>query len=94
MLRKPMRRCLTAAMVATLAAPGPLLACATCFGKSDSDLARGMSFGILSLLVVVVFVLGSIGAFFIYLARRAASMAGPDNAAETIPQGLSDDKHS
>ena len=93
-LKKTISVRLAAAAALMAALPQPLLACATCFGKSDSDLARGMNFGILSLLVVVVFVLGSIGAFFIYLARRAASMAGPDNAAETIPQGLSDDKHS
>jgi len=49
-----------------------MLACAACFGKSDSNLAQGMNWGILSLLAVVVFVLGSIAAFFIFLARRAA----------------------
>jgi len=65
-----MRRCLTAAMVAMIAAPGPLLACATCFGKSDSDLAKGMNWGIVSLLAVVVFVLGGIASFFFYLGRR------------------------
>jgi len=47
-------------------------ACATCFGKSDSKLAEGMNMGILFLLFVVLFVLGAISAFFIYLAWRAA----------------------
>jgi hypothetical protein len=57
-----------------------MLACATCFGKTDSDLARAMNWGIVSLLAVVVVVLGGIAAFFIYLARRAAIAAA---AAET-----------
>lgn len=47
-------------------------ACATCFGKSDSKLAEGMNWGIFTLLVVVVGVLGGISAFFIYIARRSA----------------------
>ncbi len=50
------------------------LACATCFGASDSALAKGMNFGILSLLIVVVGVLSGIASFFVYLARRSASM--------------------
>ena len=52
--------------------PSSLWACAACFGASDSQLAIGMNWGIFSLLVVVVGVLGTIAAFFIYLARRAA----------------------
>jgi len=34
--------------------PGSVLACAACFGKSDSSLAKGMNWGIASLLVVVL----------------------------------------
>ena len=55
-----------------------LLACAACYGQSDSPMAHGLNGGILSLLIVVVGVLGSIAAFFIYLARRAA--ANPQSA--------------
>ena len=73
------------AALAVAAAPQSVLACATCFGKSDSDLARAMNWGILSLLAVVVVVLSGIAAFFIYLARRAAITA----AAETpVPETL------
>ena len=50
-----------------------LLACAACYGQSDSPMAHGMNWGIFSLLTVVVSVLGTIAAFFIYLARRAAA---------------------
>ena len=52
--------------------PDRLLACAACFGRSDSKLAEGMNMGILTLLAVVLFVLGGFAAFFVYLARRAS----------------------
>jgi hypothetical protein len=38
-------------------------------------MARGMNWGIFSLLGVIVLVLGGVAAFFVYLARRAASLA-------------------
>ena len=69
------RSLLAFCLVAMALAPSPLLACATCFGSSDSDLARGMNWGILSLLVVVVGVLGGIATFFVYLARRSAELS-------------------
>ncbi len=76
-------------LLTAIAAPRPALACAACFGKSDSDLARGMNWGILSLLTVIVFVLGCIAAFFIYLARRAAATSGAENDAATAAPELS-----
>jgi len=48
------------------------LACAACYGKSDSPLAQGMNWGIFSLLAVVVCVLGGIAGFFVFLARKSA----------------------
>ena len=53
--------------------PGSVLACAACYGQSDSPMAQGMTWGIISLLAVVVSVLGSIAGFFIYLAKRSGS---------------------
>lgn len=50
-------------------------ACATCFGKSDSALARGMNMGIFSLLVVIGVVLSSVAGFFVFLARRSAQLS-------------------
>lgn len=50
-------------------------ACATCFGKSDSKLAEGMNWGIVSLLFVVVSVLGAVATFFVYLAKKSAALA-------------------
>ena len=61
-------------LLALCAASPSALACATCFGASDSALARGMNFGILSLLIVVTGVLGGVASFFVYLAKRSASM--------------------
>jgi len=55
-------------------------ACAACYGASDSPLAKGMNWGILSLLAVVVFVLGSVASFFVFLAKKSASVT-PDETA-------------
>ncbi|MBM3879639.1 MAG: hypothetical protein FJ387_07945 [Verrucomicrobia bacterium] len=56
-------------------------ACATCFGQSDSALAQGMNFGILTLLGVVAVVLSGIAGFFVYLGYRARALAAPGNGA-------------
>ena len=73
--RAPMKwsRALAAAGGALMFAPGSLRACAACYGQSDSPLAKGMNWGILSLLAVVVFVLGSVAVFFVYLAKKSAA---------------------
>jgi len=90
MLRKAIRRCGATAVVVMIVAPQELLACAACYGKSDSALAQGMNWGILSLLALVVFVLGGIAAFFVYLAKRAAGSNGaaavPAAAAESTKE--------
>jgi hypothetical protein len=52
----------------------PVLACAVCFGKSDSALAKGLHWGVISLLAVVLSVLAAIAVFFVYLAKRSASV--------------------
>ena len=64
-----------------LLARSDLLACAVCYGQSDSPLAEGMNMGILFLLGVVALVLGGFVAFFIYLARRSAAVAASRQAA-------------
>jgi hypothetical protein len=62
-------------LVAFVLRPDQVLACAACYGQSDSPMAAGMNWGIFSLLGVVVFVLGSVAGFFVFLAKRAASGA-------------------
>ena len=59
-------------------------ACATCFGKSDSKLAEGMNWGILTLLFIIISVLGGISAFFIFIARRSAHVNGPGVHADSL----------
>ncbi len=55
--------------------PRSVLACAACFGQSDSQLAVGMNWGIFTLLGFVVIVLGSFAAFLIYLVRKSSEVA-------------------
>jgi len=56
------------------------LACAACFGASDSAMAKGMNAGILALLTVIGTVLAGAASFFVFLARRAASSARQETA--------------
>ena len=72
-------------MLTLVAAPQSALACATCYGASDSDLARGMNWGILSLLFIVVVVLSGIGSFFVYLAKRSAAVEASKRSAVSAP---------
>jgi hypothetical protein len=67
-----LRRSAPALILATVFLPAQVQACATCFGASDEPMAKGMNMGIFSLLAVVVFVLGLLGAFFVFVARRSA----------------------
>ena len=48
-----------------------LLACATCYGQSDSKLAEGMNWGILTLIIVSYGVLMRIASFFGYIIYRS-----------------------
>ena len=63
---------------------GPLLACAACFGQSDSAMAQGMNWGILSLLGIIVLVLGGVAGFFVYLAKRTSALAAVTGAEEML----------
>jgi hypothetical protein len=55
--------------IAAAFAPSPLLACAACYGKSDSPLASGMNWGIFTLLGVVLTVLTCFALFFVQVMR-------------------------
>jgi heme/copper-type cytochrome/quinol oxidase subunit 2 len=59
------------------------MACAACFGKSDSPLAVAMNWGILALLVVIATVLGLIASFFVFIVRREAQAR--ENAPDSNP---------
>ena len=81
MIRRGFQILLTGAFVAGAMCPARVLACAACFGESDSPLARGMNWGIFSLLAVIVCVLGGVASFFVYLGRRASATVEPGGAA-------------
>jgi hypothetical protein len=73
-----MKRILTlvsTVVAATLASPTGALACAACFGQSDSNMAKSVNAGIFSLLGVIVTVLIGAASFFVFLSRRAAASA-------------------
>ena len=76
--KRPMLAGLTWFALLAIAIPQPVLACAACFGRSDSRLALAFNFGILSLLVVVGSVLAGIAVFFVYHIRRASMLAAKD----------------
>ncbi|HZR16277.1 MAG TPA: hypothetical protein VFE51_03035 [Verrucomicrobiae bacterium] len=61
--------------------PRSLLACAACYGQSDSAMAAGMNWGILSLLGMIVFVLGGVAGFFVFLIRRSTASTPRTEAA-------------
>jgi flagellar basal body-associated protein FliL len=61
--------------------PGALWACAACTGQSDSAMAKGMNWGIMSLLVVIAVVLGGVTSFFVFLAKKSATFSANSVAA-------------
>jgi hypothetical protein len=79
------RLLLIAAILASLAVPTSVRACAACYGQSDSPLASGVTWGILSLLVVIMTVLGSIVSFFVYINKRSAAAAVSQSPITNYP---------
>jgi hypothetical protein len=65
--------------------PESLLACAACYGQSDSPLAQGLNWGIFTLLGVVVCVLGGITMFFVHISQRSGAAAPADPASVEPP---------
>ena len=82
MSRRRLRTWLAGLLLGIAFQPASLLACAACYGQSDSPLAVGMNWGIFSLLGVIACVLGGITSFFVYLGRKSsASPSGKPSAA-------------
>jgi hypothetical protein len=73
-LRKFSKWIFAAAALAAFS-PSPLLACAACYGKSDSPLASAMNWGIFTLMAVIVTVLATIATFFFFIIRKEAALA-------------------
>jgi hypothetical protein len=78
-------RTLLSGLVVILALrPGLLLACAACAGQSDSPMAKGMNWGIFSLLAVIGMVLGGVTSFFVFLAKKSAAVSAVSVAAAMV----------
>jgi len=76
-------------LMAALLSPPTGWACVACYGQSDSPLAAGMNWGILSLLGFIVCVLGGVAGFFIFLARKSAALKKADAPAAIAKAELS-----
>jgi hypothetical protein len=65
--------------------PDSVLACAACYGQSDSPLAKAMNWGIFTLMGVILCVLGGITMFFVHVGRKSATppSAEPHELPET-----------
>jgi len=75
-----MKRVLTivlTVLAGALASPTGALACAACFGQSDSQMAKSVNAGIFTLLGVIVTVLIGAASFFVFLWRRGAAAGQP-----------------
>lgn len=69
-----------------MAAESSALACATCYGASDSPLAQGMNWGIATLLGVIGSVLAGVIAFFVHVGVKSAKLnAGGNSHTVKIP---------
>jgi hypothetical protein len=72
-----MKKLLIAGSVLMASSPA-LFACAACFGKSDSNMARSLNASIFTLMGVVGVVLAGAASFFVFLAKRAAAYSQQD----------------
>jgi hypothetical protein len=68
-------------------------ACAVCFGKSDSAMAKGMNMGIFALLICITGVLATLATFFVFLAVRSSKHPHRE-AAEASPDSPDNPAHS
>ncbi|HEX3798362.1 MAG TPA: hypothetical protein VH413_06630 [Verrucomicrobiae bacterium] len=71
-------------VTALMAQAHSALACAACYGAAKGPLMDGMKWGIFALLGTVVSVLAGCATFFVYLAKKAASVP-PINGPGDLP---------
>ena len=81
---KRIRAFVWTALAALLASPTGACACAACFGKSDSNMAKSVNAAIFSLMGVIVTVLIGAASFMVFLSRRAAATALDGQNLSTI----------
>ena len=75
-------------LLALWCAPQAVFACATCYGASDSPMAQGMNWGIVTLLVVILSVLTGVAAFFVHVGFKSAAL-NRDQPSQTKTDTLS-----
>ena len=93
MIRRAISTRALALLALILCRPETAQACAVCFGKSDSALAKGMNMGIFTLLFFITATLAGLSCFFVFLAVRSSrvpqiganppSPESPDNPAHS-----------
>jgi len=69
---KLLRFILAALLWLAVAQPFSAGACAVCYGDPNSELSRGLTWGIFVLIAVVLVVLSLISTFFVYVAKRSS----------------------
>jgi hypothetical protein len=77
-----------AALVLVALGSGQALGCATCFGQTDSEMAKGMNAGIFVLLGFVGLFWAAFGSFFVFIVRRA------QNTGDVLPGDQHDPQHN
>lgn len=75
-----------AALCAACLAPTHALACASCFGQTDSALAKGMNAGIFAMLAFVAALWIAFASFFVFIVRRARANNEPLPGESQDPQ--------
>ncbi len=76
-----------------LAVPRAAFACPVCFGQSDALLAKATNLGVIAMLGVVVVMLGSFAAFFVYLNRRARRFSDAGGRAVDLARAAVSSSH-
>jgi hypothetical protein len=61
-----------------ISSPLAVQACSVCYGDPDSGQSKGLVWGIVTLLSVVVTVLGCVGSFFVYIAKKSPTDKSDD----------------
>ena len=69
------RRTLAAVAVVTIFASSDVFACPVCFGAEETAMIDGAKLGVLVLLAITLAVQGGFVGFFLYLRKRAKTVA-------------------
>lgn len=65
--------------------PASASACAICYGEPDSPMTRGLTWGILALVLVVAIVLSGVVAFFVHTLRNESAQPPATPTTSHLP---------